>query len=96
MTQTLTRADIAAAIVKEIGLSQQESSDLVSHIITLIVTALENSETVKIPHFGTFSTHNTPGRIARNPKTKEDVWIDGRRVVSFKPAKKLRSRVMKG
>lgn len=93
MNQTLTRADIAAVIVKEIGLSQVESLNMVSDIISHMVTALENHESVKIPHFGTFSTHDTPARLARNPRTKEDAWIESRRVVSFKPSKTLKDRV---
>lgn len=92
--RTLTRTDIAAAIVKEIGLSQRESSELVEDILGHIVTALESGETVKIPHFGTFTAHETPGRIARNPKTKEPVWIDLRRIVKFKPSKRLKLRLI--
>jgi len=93
MKQTLTRAGLASVIARDMGLSQQDASRLVDEVFAHIVDALENNETVKIPHFGTFTPRRTPERLARNPKTNEDVWIEPRRIVSFKSATQLKSRI---
>ncbi len=93
--KTLTRADITEAIYKELGLSNVESADLLSQVLEEVSVALENGENVKISSFGTFSTRNKKERIGRNPKTKVEVPITPRRVVSFHPSLKLRKLVNK-
>jgi integration host factor subunit alpha len=46
---------------------------------------------VKISNFGTFYTKNTPQRLGRNPKTKEEFIISKRSKLFFKPSNKIRS-----
>ena len=54
---------------------------------------LESGEQVKLSGFGNFDLRVKKERPGRNPKTKEDVIISARRVVTFKPGQKLKSRV---
>lgn len=81
--KTLTRADLADKLYAELGLSFSESSDLVDATIEEIIKALENKETVKLSSFGTFETRDKKARMGRNPKTKEEIPITARRVVTF-------------
>ena len=46
---------------------------------------------VKVSNFGTFYTKNTPQRLGRNPKTKEEFIISKRSKLFFKPSNKIRS-----
>ena len=93
--KTLTRADITEAIYKELGFSNVESANLLSQVLEEVSVALENGENVKISSFGTFSLRQKNERIGRNPKTKVEVPITPRRVVSFRPSLKLRKAVNK-
>ena len=91
--KTITRADITEAIYKELGLSSVESSKLLIQVLEEVSKALEQGKSVKISSFGTFTIHDKKQRIGRNPKTKVEVPITARRVVSFRPSQKLRKAV---
>lgn len=83
MVGTLTRADLASSIYRELGLSQSESSDLVDAVIEEVIMALEQGEEVKLSSFGTLGVRSKKQRMGRNPKTKEEIPISPRKVVSF-------------
>ncbi|MGB0907918.1 MAG: integration host factor subunit alpha [Maricaulaceae bacterium] len=92
-TGTVTRADLAEAVYREIGLSRTESAELVEAVIDHISEALLKGEQVKLAGFGTFSLRDKKERMGRNPKTGEAVPITSRRVLSFKSSQVLRERV---
>ena len=90
---TITRAHLSEAVYQEVGLSRNESADLVESVLELVSDALERGETVKISSFGTFSVRQKGQRIGRNPKTGEEVPIYPRRVLVFRPSQVLKSRI---
>lgn len=90
---TVTRADLAEAVYREIGLSRSESAELVESVIDHISDALLRGESVKLAGFGTFSLRDKKMRMGRNPKTGEAVPITPRRVLVFKPSQVVRERV---
>lgn len=92
-TGTVTRADLAEAVYREIGLSRSESSELVESVIDHVSNALLRGEQVKLAGFGTFSLRDKKERMGRNPKTGKEVPITSRRVLVFKPSQILRERV---
>lgn len=94
--RTVTRADLAEAVYEELGLSRQESSDLVESMLALLSDALARGEPVKLSSFGSFAVRDKGERIGRNPKTKQEVMIDPRRVLVFKPSQVLKDRVDRG
>ena len=91
--KTLTRMDLSEAVFREVGLSRNESAQLVESVLQHMSDALAGGETVKISSFGTFSVRSKGARIGRNPKTGEEVPIEPRRVLVFKPSAVLKSRV---
>ena len=90
---TLTRAELTEAVYEEVGLSRNESADLVEAVLGEMSNALIRGESVKISSFGSFTIRNKSERIGRNPKTGEEVPITPRRVVIFKPSHVLKSRI---
>lgn len=93
---TLTRSDLSEAVYREIGLSRNESSELVETILERIAKALVDGESVKISSFGTFAVREKGARMGRNPKTGEEVPIEPRRVLVFRPSHILKERVDAG
>ena len=91
--KTLTRAQLTEAVYQEVGLSRNESADLVEAVLGEISKALTRDEMVKISSFGSFFVRQKGQRIGRNPKTGEEIPITPRRVVTFKPGQKLKARV---
>ncbi|NBD28436.1 MAG: integration host factor subunit alpha [Alphaproteobacteria bacterium] len=94
--KTLTRMDLAEAVHEEVGLSRNESADLVESVLQHMSDALVRGENVKISSFGTFSIRDKAARLGRNPKTGEEVPISPRRVLSFRPSHLMKDRVAHG
>lgn len=90
---TVTRADLAEAVYEEVGLSRNESADLVEAVLDEISDALIRGENVKISSFGSFSVRQKGERVGRNPKTGVEVPILPRKVLVFKASHVLRDRV---
>ena len=85
----ITRFHIAESIHNEFGLPKKDCIDFVSDIIDIVIEGLQNSNKVKIHNFGTFIVRHKKSRIGRNPKTKKEVMIDERKVISFKASKNV-------
>lgn len=91
--RNLTRADLAAAIYRDVGLSLSESGTMVDAVIEEISDALKNGEQVKISSFGTFNLRRKKSRIGRNPKTGKEVPITPRTVLTFNASNILKKKV---
>ncbi|MBS0223756.1 MAG: integration host factor subunit alpha [Proteobacteria bacterium] len=91
--RTITRADLSESVFQEVGLSRNESSDLVETILAEVVEALTRGESVKISSFGSFTVRDKGQRIGRNPKTGQEVPILPRRVLVFRASNVLKSLI---
>ena len=93
--QTVTRAQLSEAVYQEVGLSRNESAQLVETVLNEIGERLIAGETVKISSFGSFSVRQKGGRVGRNPKTGQEVPIEPRRVLVFRPSHVLKEEINK-
>ena len=93
--KTLTRADLAEAVVKKIGLPRNESQELVEQVLEIISSELATGKGVKLSSFGSFGVRQKGQRIGRNPKTGEEVPILPRRVMTFKASNVLKQRILR-
>lgn len=89
----LTKAEMAEYLFDELGLNKREAKDMVEMFFEKIRAALEQGEQVKLSGFGNFDLREKRQRPGRNPKTGEEIPITARRVVTFRPGQKLKSRV---
>ena len=92
---TLTRADLAEVVHKQVGLSRADSAAMVEQILAGRSDALEKGENVKISGFGSFILRDKGERIGRNPKTGVEVPIAPRRVLTFRASQLLRDQIAK-
>ena len=95
MTKNITREDISEYINSEFGLSKYDCNNIVNEIIEQIISGLIDDNVVKIHNFGTFKLRQKDQRIGRNPKTKIEVMILPRKVISFIPSKHLLNKINK-
>jgi len=89
----LTKAAMAEMLFEEIGLNKREAKEFVEQFFEEVRVALESGRDVKLSGFGNFVLRNKNQRPGRNPKTGEEIPISARRVVTFRPGQKLKSRV---
>ncbi|MDB5492469.1 MAG: Integration host factor alpha subunit [Micavibrio sp.] len=94
--RTITRADLAESVYEQVGLSRNESSDLVELVLEEISKSLIEGKNVKISSFGSFSIREKGERIGRNPKTGVEVPILPRKVLVFRASHVLKDRINKG
>ena len=94
--KTLTRADLAEAVVRKVGLPRNESQDLVELILSEISVTLAAGESVKLSSFGSFGIREKGERVGRNPKTGKEVPITPRRVLVFRPSNVMKERINVG
>jgi integration host factor subunit alpha len=90
---TLTRADIAETINRQVGLSRADAGAMIESILDHMIDALVAGENVKISGFGTFVLRDKAQRIGRNPKTGVEVPITPRRVLTFRASQGVRQKV---
>jgi len=91
--RTVTRADLAQAVERRLGLSHAESAGLVEDVMEEIVEALVRGEDVKISGFAVFALRDKAARTGRNPKTGEAAPIAARRTAVLRPSDKLKARM---
>ena len=94
--ETVTRARLSDAVYQEVGLSRNESAELVGSVIAEISGALARGEMVKISSFGSFAVRQKGKRVGRNPKTGEEVPINPRRVLVFRASHALKHQINNG
>jgi integration host factor subunit alpha len=90
---TLTKADFAESLFDELGLDKREAKTMVELFFEEIKETLEQGKPVKISGFGNFELRDKTSRPGRNPKTREEIPITARRVVTFRSGQKLKARV---
>lgn len=96
VNKTLTRMDLSEAVFREVGLSRNDAAQMVESVLNHMSDALVRGEQVKISSFGTFSVRDKTARVGRNPKTGEEVPIQPRRVLTFRPSHLMKDRVAIG
>jgi integration host factor subunit alpha len=91
--KTITRADLSEVVYQKVGLSRTESAALVELVLSELAESLARGENVKLSSFGSFIVRQKGERVGRNPKTGEEVPIEPRRVMVFKPSNILKQRI---
>ncbi len=89
----LTKADMAEELFDELGLNKREAKEMVEMFFFFFREAMEDGQQVKLSGFGNFDLREKKERPGRNPKTGEEIPISARRVVTFRPGQKLKTRV---
>ena len=93
--ETLTREDISGSIAEKIGIPHNHARKGLDQLLEIMIKALVRDGQLKISSFGTFMVLNKGKRVARNPKTGQEVIITPRKSVSFKASEKLKHKIAK-
>ncbi|MES2201182.1 MAG: HU family DNA-binding protein [candidate division FCPU426 bacterium] len=89
----MTKVDLIDQVAEKSELSKKEVEKLLETIITSIQTALKNGEKVSLTGLGTFVVKDKKARMARNPKTGEQVQVPAKKSPKFKPGKELKELI---
>ena len=87
----MTKAEIVEQIYEQVGFSKKESAELVEKVFETIKDTLARGEKVKVSGFGNFVVRPKNARKGRNPQTGEEIRLEARRVLTFKPSLVLKN-----
>ena len=88
---TITKNELVQQVMQDSEFKRHMAIKFVDDFFEVIIRNLEQGEEVKVPRFGNFILRDKAARLGRNPKTKEEHTISGRRVVSFRTSSMLRA-----
>lgn len=89
----MTKAEIVEKLYEKAQLSKKDSAELVEAVFETMKETLERGEMLKISGFGNFTVKAKADRKGRNPQTGEEITIDSRRVLTFKPSNLLKQAI---
>ena len=86
----MTRSELIEKIAnKNPHLLLKDVEKIVTVIFETIINALAKGERVEFRGFGAFSVRNRSSRVAKNPRTGEQVDVEERKIPHFKIGKQL-------
>jgi integration host factor subunit alpha len=87
----MTKAEIVEQIYERVGFSKKEAAELVEKVFDIMKETLARGEKVKISGFGNFVVRQKNARKGRNPQTGQEILLDARKVLTFKPSLVLKN-----
>jgi integration host factor subunit beta len=89
----VTKRQLVISVAEQLGITQNEVSDVVQTTLETITEALATGDRLEIRNFGVFEVKVRDARLGRNPRTGESVPIAEKRIPIFKPGKALKEWV---
>jgi len=90
---TMTKRDLVTRVAEDVGMARADVAKVVEGVIDTLSSSLVEGERWELRGFGVLETRLRAPRVGRNPRTGEPVDVPERRVVSFRPGKKLADRL---
>jgi integration host factor subunit alpha len=89
----MTKAEIVDQVTEKTGFSKKESLEMVELLFAEMKESFQSGEKLKITGFGTFEVRQKASRLGRNPQTGEEITIEGRNILTFKPSELLKASI---
>lgn len=93
---TMTKRELVIRVANKLQLTQSEVAKVVETTFEAISQALAEGKRWELRDFGVFEVKTRASRIGRNPRTGDQVPVPERRVVTFRPGKKMKEAVTAG
>ena len=90
---TMTKRELVIQVANRLGMTQSDVSKIVEGAFDTISSALAKGERWELRDFGVFEVKTRASRIGRNPRTGDQVPVPERRVVTFRPGKRMKEEV---
>ena len=93
---TMTKRELVIRVANKLGMTQSDVAKVIEVTFETISQALAEGKRWELRDFGVFEVKTRASRIGRNPRTGDQVPVPGRRVVTFRPGKKMKEVVAGG
>ena len=96
MPLTMTKRELVIRVANNLGMTQSDIARIIEGTFDAISDALAEGHRWELRDFGVFEVKTRASRIGRNPRTGDQVPVPERRVVTFRPGKKMKEMVATG
>ncbi len=90
---TMTKRDLVVRVASKLGITQSDVARIVEATFDTISQTLADGKRWELRDFGVFEVKTRASRIGRNPRTGDQVPVPERKVVTFRPGKKMKELV---
>jgi len=90
---TMTKRELVIKVANMLGATQSDVAKVVEGTFDVISQTLGAGERWELRDFGVFEVKRRASRIGRNPRTGDQVPVPERKVVSFRPGKRMKELV---
>ena len=89
----MNKAELTAALAEKAGFNKKDAEKALNAFVDVVTEALTEGNRVQIVGFGSFEVKERPARVARNPRTGEEITIEASKSPVFKAGKALKDTV---
>jgi len=89
----MNKAELIEVLTARLDTDRRTATDAVEELISAIVRAVHNGDSVTITGFGVFERRHRAARVARNPRTGETVKVRPTSVPAFRPGAQFKAIV---
>ena len=93
---TMTKRELVIRVANKLGMTQSDVSKIIEGTFDTISHSLAGGQRWELRDFGVFEVKTRASRIGRNPRTGDQVPVPERRVVTFRPGKRMKELVAGG
>ena len=93
---TMTKRELVIRVANKLGMTQSDVAKVIEGTFETISQSLAEGKRWELRDFGVFEVKTRASRIGRNPRTGDQVPVPERRVVTFRPGKKMKEVVAGG
>lgn len=86
----MNKSELIVALAQKAELSKKDAEKVLAAFVDVVTETLKAGDKVQLVGFGTFESKERPARVARNPRTGEEITIAASKTASFKVGKALK------
>ncbi len=89
----MNKSELIVALAQKADISKKDAEKAISAFIDVVTETLKAGGKVQLVGFGTFESKERPARVARNPRTGEEITIEASKTASFRVGKALKDSI---
>ena len=91
---TMTKRELVIRVANKLGMTQSDVAKVIEGTFDTISQTLAQGERWELRDFGVFEVKTRAARIGRNPRTGDQVPVPERKVVTFRPGKRMKELIV--
>ncbi len=89
----MNKTQLVEKIAEKANITKKKADEALRAFESVVTETLSNNEAITLVGFGTFEVKDRKSRMGRNPRTKDVVQIEARRVPKFRAGKALKDAI---